>query len=526
VRGSERTLAGRFGMGAGVPGPLPTPGGGAAVREFAGAVVAAVVGVTGVVPAARALVGPPPPAGTFTQISVGFVAACMRRRLVVLPAAIAGALAAWPAAPALAIVAPAGTFTAVSAGDGSACAIRTDQTLVCFGSNFTVTPVPPAGTFTAVSTAGAQACAVRTDQTLACWGTPFGPAANPVPPPAGTFTAVSVGGGFACALRTDQTLACWPGNISTPPTGTFTSVSAGRAGISCAVGTDTTLSCWPAGSISPASPVPTGTFTSVAVGGGIACALRTDQSPACFQNFEGLAMGLPPGAYTAVSANAVIIVSPTANTATFQMVCALRTDATALCVAPHLLTAQVTPPGPFTAIAAGDFFACGIRPDATLVCWPGPTPVGAPPLPAAGAPTTPPPAAPAGHGTGVQGAHLPRLPAAFGKDGVFTLPSNRSCVSRRRFRIRVRRQRAGVTLVSAAVSVNGRRVAVRRGARLTAPVDLRGLPKGRFTVRISALTADGRAISGTRRYRTCAPRRASGGHGPLVLGAALAGEGR
>ena len=67
-------------------------------------------------------------------------------------------------------------------------------------------------------------------------------------------------------------------------------------------------------------------------------------------------MGLPPGAYTAVSANSVIIVSPTANTATFQMVCALRTDATALCVAPHLLASQVTPPGAFTAIAAGDFF--------------------------------------------------------------------------------------------------------------------------------------------------------------------------
>jgi hypothetical protein len=99
-----------------------------------------------------------------------------------------------------------------------------------------------------------------------------------------------------------------------------------------------------------------------------------------------------------------------------------------------------------------------------------------------------------------------------------TPPSNRSCVSRRHFRIRVRRQRAGVALISAAVAVNGKRVAVRKGKRLTAPVDLRGLPKGRFTVRISALTSDGRAISGTRRYRTCAPKRSAGGRGPLVFG--------
>ncbi len=485
MRGSGRTLAGRYAITAGAPAGRVRMARRAAARR-----------------------------------SLLRSARVMRTRRVVLLGAIAGALALWPAAPAFAIVAPpAGTFTAVSAGDGSACAIRTDQTLVCWGSFFPVLPTPPAGTFTAVSTTGGQSCAVRTDQTLACWGAPFGPAANPVSPPAGTFTAVSVGGGFGCALRTDQTLACWPGNISTPPAGTFTSVSAGRAGVSCAVGTDTTLSCWPAGSISPASPVPTGTFTSVAVGAGIACALRTDQSPACFQNFEGLAVGLPPGAYTAVSANSVIIVSPGGvSTATFQLVCALRTDATALCVgAGFLVVPRVTPPGAFTAIAAGDTFACGIRPNATLECWPGDAPVGVPPLPASGAPAPvpPAPAPPAAIPAAQSGARRPRLPAAFGARGVFSLPSNRSCVSRRHFRIRVRRQRAGVTLISAAVAVNGRRVAVRRGARLTAAVDLRGLPRGRFTVRISAITTDGRAITGARRYRTCAPKAPSSGPGPV-----------
>jgi hypothetical protein len=103
----------------------------------------------------------------------------------------------------------------------------------------------------------------------------------------------------------------------------------------------------------------------------------------------------------------------------------------------------------------------------------------------------------------------------FGAGGVFVAPNNRRCVSRRNFRIRIRRQRAGITLVSAAVAVNGRRVAVRRGARLTAPVDLRGLPRGRFTIRISALTADGRAISGTRRYRTCARKGPPNEPGPV-----------
>jgi hypothetical protein len=41
------------------------------------------------------------------------------------------------------------------------------------------------------------------------------------------------------------------------------------------------------------------------------------------------------------------------------------------------------------------------------------------------------------------------------------------------------------------------------GRRLTAPIDLKGLPKGRFTVRITAVATDGRKVTGTRRYRTC-----------------------
>ena len=67
---------------------------------------------------------------------------------------------------------------------------------------------------------------------------------------------------------------------------------------------------------------------------------------------------------------------------------------------------------------------------------------------------------------------------------VVTLPSARKCVSRRRFRIRLRRAR-GVKLVSATVHVNGKRVKVVRGRRLTSTVDLRALPKGRFKVRIT-----------------------------------------
>jgi uncharacterized repeat protein (TIGR01451 family) len=81
----------------------------------------------------------------------------------------------------------------------------------------------------------------------------------------------------------------------------------------------------------------------------------------------------------------------------------------------------------------------------------------------------------------------------------------RRCASRRHFRIRLRAPRRE-QLVEARVFVNGRQVRVIKGQRLTAPVDLRGLPKGRFKVKIVVTTASGRQLAGTRRYRTCTPR--------------------
>src|SRR5436305_3270611 len=57
-----------------------------------------------------------------------------------------------------------------------------------------------------------------------------------------------------------------------------------------------------------------------------------------------------------------------------------------------------------------------------------------------------------------------------------------TCASRRAFRIRLHEPRHG-KLLRATVYVNGRRVRVVRGRRLTAPVNLRGLPKGSYRVR-------------------------------------------
>lgn len=84
-----------------------------------------------------------------------------------------------------------------------------------------------------------------------------------------------------------------------------------------------------------------------------------------------------------------------------------------------------------------------------------------------------------------------------------------SCVSRRAFSIRLR-ERKGQKIASAVVRVNGKKVATRRGKRLTAPVNLKGLPSGKFTVEITAKLKNGKTKKGKRTYNTCAKKRPGG----------------
>jgi hypothetical protein len=94
---------------------------------------------------------------------------------------------------------------------------------------------------------------------------------------------------------------------------------------------------------------------------------------------------------------------------------------------------------------------------------------------------------------------------------VVQLPSNKKCVSRRKFRIHVR-QPGGIKIQTALVFVNNKKVRVFnarffRKLRKTASVNLRGLPKGTFTVKIVVLTTQGDTLRGKRTYHTCTKKQ-------------------
>lgn len=116
-----------------------------------------------------------------------------------------------------------------------------------------------------------------------------------------------------------------------------------------------------------------------------------------------------------------------------------------------------------------------------------------PPPPPPPPPSPPPPPPPA-----------PATPVS-GTGGAVTAPANKVCLSHRDFTIHIV-QITGLTYRTVEVFVNGRRVKVVNGSAISAPVDLRGLPKGRYTVRIVVTTTTGRRVSGTRSYHTCAAR--------------------
>ena len=229
---------------------------------------------------------------------------------------------------------------------GSACGLKSDGTLVCWGSTG-FAPRPPVGTFSLLADDGP--CALTRGGSVLCWGSNFyGQAAAPP----GRFINLS----GVCGVRVNGTLSCWGTNEygqASPPGGRFTQVSAAAAQ-TCAIAEDRSLHCW--GVEFDGSPTPTGQFSHVDVGGHHACAVRLDGTLVCWgRNTEGQAAP-PAGVFTHVAVGS-------------DHSCALQPDGDATCWGLDD-EGQATPPtGTFTQVTAGYKFTCGLRVDGVAVCW-------------------------------------------------------------------------------------------------------------------------------------------------------------
>lgn len=287
---------------------------------------------------------------------------------------------------------PLSGVTAITAAGVFTCALKSDQAVVCWGSNdsgqlggdsldISVLPVAVEGLTDAVAISAGykHACALKANGLMVCWGSnsngqlgnglePNQPRPSPV---AGLSQAVSVtaGNSHACAIAADGSVRCWGGNDD-GQLGNGTRSTASRlpvkvhslAGASvvtvgfnhtCALGYGTweVPLCWGSngwgqlgtgafgsGSTTPVFVSGLPTAMDVAAGRRFACALKPDASVACWgDNGSGQLGNGQAGGELAVPTpvNAVSgsgdLTDIQAITVGWQHACALKTDGTVVC---------------------------------------------------------------------------------------------------------------------------------------------------------------------------------------------------
>ena len=87
-----------------------------------------------------------------------------------------------------------------------------------------------------------------------------------------------------------------------------------------------------------------------------------------------------------------------------------------------------------------------------------------------------------------------------------SLPSAKSCISKRSMRITVRAPK-GSKVKGVVIRIAGKKVGSAKSAK-TIPISLKGLKRGTFVVKVEVMLSDKRVIKGSRTYRTCAKKAA------------------
>ena len=296
--------------------------------------------------------------------------------------------------------APFNTPTAqaqLSAAAEHSCAIRSDNTVACWGNpdNDRTDPasadgIDDATRFLAISAADEHSCAITTNNTVACWGNPANDRADPTSADDiddnTKFLAIDVGGEHSCGIKTDNTAVCWGSSdnnrtnlASAAGVDDDTRFLAIRAGDehSCGIkAADSTVACWGTNANdrtdpSSADDIDDSTkFLAISAGGAHSCGITADSTVACWGD-DTMNQSSPTSNATVNDNTRFIAIS-----AGHEHSCGIRTNGTAVCwgntdnnranPASH---PNVNANTRFIAISAGNEHSCGITTDGTVVCW-------------------------------------------------------------------------------------------------------------------------------------------------------------
>ena len=108
-----------------------------------------------------------------------------------------------------------GQFLAVAAGNNFACAIKTDNTVACWGDNASGATTPPKDKLLTISARNNHVCGIRFDHTTTCWGEDGNVnrgGAVPEDLQNTRLLTIDAGNAYSCAIKEDQSFTCWGDN--------------------------------------------------------------------------------------------------------------------------------------------------------------------------------------------------------------------------------------------------------------------------------------------------------------------------
>lgn len=274
------------------------------------------------------------------------------------------------------------TITSVSAGGVYVCVLRTDDSVVCWGSNDNGQAEIPSGSYTQISTIDELTCALKRDKSIVCRGAgDKGQAA----PPSGSFIQVAAGNDASYAIRQDGSIACWGdcSDLNSPPSvGSYVQINARSLLPTCAVRDDGGITCWGTDDVALGNTAPDGCYTEVAGN----CAITCDGSVACWGcTYTGprvtsgsplthaLSCGPlsgPNGSFTHISYDGGWTGKHCGITSDGSISCWKRAriimDNTDI---PGDIIPLPTPTGSYTQVSTGYVYACALKSDASMTCW-------------------------------------------------------------------------------------------------------------------------------------------------------------
>ncbi len=248
-----------------------------------------------------------------------------------------------------------------------ACRVDSYGQLSCWRSNLSRTPT---GKFVSVDDDGYNACALRTDQTVVCWGV----ARNGWPhAPKTAFSRVSVGRQtsplhwgkeYACGLTNDGHIQCWESGreeFMFGLDGVYTAMEAGDDTV-CGLKSSRDVECLASIKHVGERPLPEGPIVAFTLGWNrTGCIVQPDRSARCWTTSLATGRNVVPGRIDR-------FISLRAGGGG---VCAIREDERLQCWG----RARTPPAGRFRELSRPDGFGnyCGLAIDGTFYCWGDPT---------------------------------------------------------------------------------------------------------------------------------------------------------